>query len=209
MKAPYGVSRPLHILAFGLLAFQTMDLVFGSGCAPDNLDISVSSAEALNISSATFSASELQSAASYWSGCSGYGSKMPTLQVGGSGGIPVNVSRMAGSSPTGRCGIAHVMVGATSHRVVSVDITIYTQQNNGAGCQPLTDEIAHELGHALGLDDADSASCQQHIMGFRTAGTTRSVSAEDCDQVDQDWQLPGEPSSGGGGTQGPSPPPCI
>jgi hypothetical protein len=191
--------------ALVLVSLDSVSVAFGSGCAPDNPDIAVSSGTVLNLSSSNFSASELNTAISYWTGC-GNGTDAPSLTVGGSGGIQVSVTRIAGTSPTGRCGHSDIGIGATSHRIVSVDITIYTQQNNGASCNPLTDEIAHELGHALGLTDADSGSCRQHIMGFRDSGTTRSVGAEECDQVDQNWLLPGEANGGEGGS---TPRPCV
>lgn len=206
MSARLAASPRMVAITFGLLTLQAIDSVFGSGCAPDNPDIAISTSSAFNITSSTFSPSELGTAVAYWSGCGG-GTDSPSLQVGGSGGVPVSVTRVAGSSPTGRCGRADVHIGATSHRVVAVDITIYTHQNNGSTCNPLTDEIAHELGHALGLADADSSACRQHIMGFRDSGTTRSVGAEDCDQVDQNWALPGEPTSGGGAGGGGTP--CV
>lgn len=204
------IGRPMSLAAFcaalsGLIALQAIDSAFGSGCAPDNPDIAVSNGSVLNLTSTNFSASELSTAIAYWSGC-GSGTDTPSMQVGGSGGLPVSITRLAGASPTGRCGHSEIGIGATSHRVVSVEITIYTQQNNGASCNPLTDEIAHELGHALGLNDADSGACQQHIMGFRAPGTTRSVGPEECDQVDQNWLLPGEVEGGQGGT---TPRPCI
>lgn len=206
MSGRSSVPRRVLALTFGLLSLQAVDSVFGSGCAPDNSEIAVSNGSVFNISSSNFSASDLNTAISYWSGC-GSGSDAPSMQLGGSGGIPVSVTLVAGSSPTGRCGRAEVQIGATSRRVVSADITIYTRQNNGSSCHPPSDEIAHELGHVLGLDDADSAACRQHIMGFRDAGTTRTVGGEDCDQVDQNWQLPGESTGGGGGTGGGTP--CV
>lgn len=196
------------MLMFGLLSLQVIESVFGSGCAPDNPEIAVSNGSVFNITSSNFSASDLGTAISYWGGC-GAGTDAPSMQVGGSGGIPVNVTLVAGSSPTGRCGRADVHIGATTHRVVAVDISIYTRQNNGTSCQPFTDEIAHELGHALGLGDADSAACRQHIMGFRDPGTSRVVGPEECDQVDQNWQLPGEPTGEGGGSGGGGGTPCV
>lgn len=205
----FGVpaSRRLFALAFGLLSLQAIDRVFGSGCAPDNPEIAVSNGSVFNITSSNLSTSDLSTAISYWSGCGG-GTDSPSMQVGGGGGIPVSVTLVAGSSPTGRCGRADIQIGATSRRVVSADITIYTRQNNGTSCHPPSDEIAHELGHVLGLGDADSAACRQSVMGFRDTGTTRSVDAEDCDQVDQNWQLPGEQPTGGGGGGGGTPP-CV
>lgn len=193
MSARDAIPRRIFVLTFGLLTLQAAHSVFGSGCAPDNPDVAVSTGSVFNITSPNLSAADLNTAISYWSDC-GSGSDMPNMQVGGSGGVPVSVTLVAGSSPTGRCGRAEVHIGASSRTVVAVDITVYTRQNNGASCQPISDEIAHELGHALGLDDADSAACRQHIMGFRDPGTTRSVGGEDCDQVDQNWQLPGEPT---------------
>lgn len=207
MRSRACAPRQIFALAFGLLSLQAVDSVFGSGCAPDNPDIAVSNGSVFNISSSNLSASELGTAIGYWSGCGG-GTDTPSMQVGGSGGIPVSVTLVAGSSPTGRCGRANVQIGATSRRVVSADITIYTNQNNGASCHPPTDELAHELGHVLGLNDADSGACRQHIMGFRDPGTTRTVGGEDCDQADQNWLLPGEPT-GGGGAGGGGTPPCV
>lgn len=204
MSARSVVPRRIVVLTLGLLSLHSIEWVFGSGCAPDNASIAVSNSSVFNITSSTFSTSDLSTATSYWSGC-GAGTDIPSMQVGGTGGVPVNVILMAGSSPAGRCGVAEVQVGATSGRVVSATIKIYTKQQNGTSCQPFSDEIAHELGHVLGLADADSGTCKQHIMGFRDPGTTRSVGPEDCDQVDQNWALPGETGggTGGGGT------PCV
>jgi hypothetical protein len=187
------VSSNVAVAFAWLLAIPTAEYALASGCAPDNPEIAVSTSAVFNITSTSLPASDLNTAAAYWSGC-GAGADIPAMQIGGSGGVPVSVTLVAGSSPTGRCGRADVHVGANSRRVVAVDITVYTRQNNGSSCQPFSDEVAHELGHALGLNDADSAACRQHIMGFRDLGTRRSVGGEDCDQVDQNWQLPDEPA---------------
>ena len=198
MSARSAATRRIFMLTFGLLTIHSIERVFGSGCAPDDPSIGVTSASVFNLTSSGFSISDLNAATAYWSKCGG-GTDIPRMEVGGTGGIPVDVILIAGSSPTGRCGVSEVQVGATTGRVVSATIKIYTKQNNGTSCQPLSDEIAHELGHVLGLADADSAACKQHIMGFRDPGTLRSVGPEDCDQVDQNWTLPGESSGGGGG----------
>ena len=205
MSARSAARRRIIVLTFGLLSIHSIEWVFGSGCAPDSPGIGVSNGSVLNLTASGFSTSDLNAATAYWSSC-GAGTDIPGMEVGGAGGIPVNVILMAGSSPTGRCGVADVQVGATSGRVVSATIRIYTKQQNGTSCQPFSDEIAHELGHVLGLADADSAACKQHIMGLRNPGTTRSVGPEDCDQVDQNWALPGEPPGGGAGGGGT---PCV
>ena len=142
-----------------------------------------------NLTWGQFTPGELGTAIGYWDNCGGYGTEIPEMIVGGTGGIPVHVTRLGGrsSQTNGRCGVSNVhTVGG---QVQSVDITIWTQQSNGTNCAPRTDEIAHELGHALGLDDAGTG-CAGHIMGTRSPGSTRTVAADDCEIADLTWEVP-------------------
>lgn len=71
--------------------------------------------------------------------------------------------------------------------------------------------LAHEIGHALGLGDAPvGTQCQFYIMAWINGTNTysRSVQPEECSMVDTKWIGPGENSGGGGGNQG-GPPPCV
>jgi hypothetical protein len=110
-------------------------------------------------------------------------------------------------SPDGRCGLTTVHRSGTG--VSSIDIQLWGFQSNGAPCNPYYDELAHELGHALGLGDAPTGSaCEGHIMGTRQRGTTRAVDANDCTRADSSWRVPGE-TSGGSGEDGSTPRPCV
>ena len=81
----------------------------------------------------------------------------------------------------------------------------------------VADQIAHELGHYLGLDGApDDASCDSHIMALSrpvsTSGSTlelsnaRQVQPDECSQANATNYTPQEygppPDEGGGGSGG-------
>lgn len=58
-------------------------------------------------------------------------------------------------------------------------------------CGDAASNVAHELGHLLGLKDATDAACDGHIMYFAT-GPASSVRASDCGAADGLWQTPSE-----------------
>lgn len=137
------------------------------------------------------------------SGCQdAMGQDFPNLLNGGSGGIVVTVTQGSHNSADRECG-----------RFQSNQIVLYTTATyNGRriDCGNQTMNLAHEIGHLLGLTDApESASCQNHIMAWLNNNNlqTRAVREEECGKVDARWQMPTEPTGGDQG--GLQPRPCI
>ena len=92
--------------------------------------------------------------------------------------MPVVVRRRADSSShSGRCGLTTLKLA--HGRLIAAEIDIFIRQENGVSCFPLTEEIAHELGHVFALDDTPWAP-RGSIMGPRLPGQRRAVSAEEC-----------------------------
>lgn len=152
-----------------------------------------STAGSFNITMSGFSSAQIQQATAYWN-CPGYSSYIPFFQIGGPGGIPVTVVLVTGRStaPQGGCGLFDP--DAVNGHLESASITVWTQQGNGDSCAPLTDSLAHEFGHLLGLADAPDpfGACFDHIMGGRALGFDRSVQSDDCQEADQHWVTPYE-----------------
>jgi len=166
----------------------------------------ISSGDILNISG--LSSTDINASIAYWSsGCSGYGSSFPSMSAGGSGGVAIGVTHHSGTSTlaSGACGRTTFTLQAPGNRVTSANIEIWDQQANGIECV-LTDTLAHELGHILGLADNDSSACVGHIMGGRPPGGTRSVNSADCVVAGQRWSTSYDTSNGGGGGGADCPP---
>jgi hypothetical protein len=150
---------------------------------------STSSATTFDLAASGLSTTDLQSAIGYWSGCSGYGTTMPSLRIGGSGGLPivVQVKNARSTASNGSCGESTLV--RQDGRLVRVETQIWTQEADGTSCVPLADVLAHELGHVYGLSDASDPACDSHIMGVRVFDT-RTVFADDCDVARQMWITP-------------------
>jgi hypothetical protein len=142
---------------------------------------------AFNITLDGFSSFDVQTAINYWSGCSGYGFEIPTLEFGGSGNVPVRIVRVAGNSTVQGGGCGGTSLDRSNGQVTSATITVFSNENDGDSCVPLTDVIAHEFGHLFGLADVPDPSCIGHIMGPRLAGGTRGVQSDDCDVANSMW----------------------
>ena len=141
--------------------------------------LAVAVAPSLRLESPDFNASELAAALEPW---------RTTCEQAGSPGSPgagldtevitVLVRRRTESTTEhGRCGQTslHFVAG----RTVAAVVDVFSHQRNGASCFPLTEEIAHEVGHVLGLADrGDDRS--ESVMGPRRPGTRRRVTREDC-----------------------------
>jgi hypothetical protein len=166
-------------------------------CSQPNTN-GASNGDQLNISG--IDSSTITAAIGYWSGgCPGYGASFPSMAAGGSGGISVTVTHHIGTSTlaTGSCGRTQFNLQAPGNSVISASIELWDRQGNGIDCN-LSDTLAHELGHVLGLADNDSSTCIGHIMGGRPAGGTRSVSSADCTVAGQQWLTTNDTQSGGG-----------
>ena len=167
-------------------------------CSQPNTN-GVSNGDQLNISG--IDSSTITAAIGYWSGgCPGYGGSFPGMAAGGSGGISVTVTHHSGTSTltTGSCGRTQFNLQAPGNTVISASIELWDRQGNGVDCN-LSDTLAHELGHVLGLADNDTSACVGHIMGGRPPGGTRSVSSADCTVAGQRWSTSNDTSPGGGG----------
>ena len=79
--------------------------------------------------------------------------------------------------------------------------------NNEAG---LAQNLAHEIGHWLGLQDQNDPACNSHIMGPDNPNVTRSVHSDECAEADTLNTTPSETGSGFGGNCDPnSDPTCC
>lgn len=141
---------------------------------------------ALSLRSPSLPAHELTAAAAYWqTACDATGRALPRITVGGPG-LPVEVRRRGDSwSPNRRCGMTSVR--RRNGEVVGYVVDVFLKQRNGTPCFPLVDEVAHELGHVLGLDDEESVEAMGTIMGVRGRNLRRRVDAPTCDRVAALW----------------------
>ena len=186
---PQGRVPRVAVFSVTLVVALFAHKVYAVDCSTATGTFGTSSGDAFNITFSGFSSSDIQTAAAYWN-CPGYSADIPSFQVGGSGGVPVTVVHLSGNStaPLGGCGLFDPDI--VNGHLESATITIWTNQGNGVPCSPLTDSLAHEFGHLLGLADAPDplGACLDHIMGGRAQGFTREVQADDCQTADQQWE---------------------
>jgi hypothetical protein len=121
-------------------------------------------------------------------GDEGAGSGFPYLESGTGSGYPVTVNYH--SEPGPACGSNSTLYYQGTPLGSTIDL--YASAG-GSPCDPISDSLAHELGHVLGLEDVSYAgSCFGSIMGGRSPGGTRSVTAADCAAADEGWWTPEE-----------------
>jgi hypothetical protein len=164
----------------------------------------------INNTPSVFSTQDLQHAQSQWTTCGGaYGTQFPAIDIGGSG-RPVYIEHVPGRNPNPGGACERVEHSIAGHTLISATITIYTQQGNGTSCLPLSEDIAHAIGHIFGLGDATSSGCGGTLMGARPAGGTRSPAGPaECTAADMGYEmLNPEPEPNGGGPGGGTPP-CV
>lgn len=163
-----------------------------------------------NDTPSVFSTQDLEHAQDQWETCGGLGTQFPSIEIGG-GGRPVHVQHVPGRNPDVGGGCERVDRTIAGHTLLEATITIYTQQGNGTSCLPLSEDIAHAIGHIFGLDDATSSGCGGKLMGARQPGGTRSPAGlAECTAADMGYEmLNPEPDPPGGGAGGGGGTPCV
>jgi hypothetical protein len=125
----------------------------------------------------------LERAIESWQVCPSYGTGFPRFVLDGARSRSVSVRFVPGSSGSRRCGS---FVGST--------VTLYGQALDPDGrprlCADAGINLAHELGHVLGLkDEYDQGSCGAAIMAQspERRRDRRQVSLEECRLVSRHW----------------------
>lgn len=133
-------------------------------------------------------AEAVRQAVELWRACPGYGADFPGFVVGGMGSRTLRVENGGRNVNSQTCGS---FLGET--------VTLYRFATNPNGrrvfCGPLALNLAHELGHVLGLrhpssDLACSGDIMARINGINAKG--REVSPEECRAVGAKWLTPVE-----------------
>jgi len=153
----------------------------------------------VNQAQTIFSDNQLQNAVSKWSGCGGFGTDFPSLQVGGSGGKPIFIKFVPSENPNNDGACEKIDISISGHTLNDATITLYLRQNNGASCAPVDEDIGHALGHVLGLDDNRSAACKNSLMGIRQTNRNRAPADDsECRAADFGHKVFNEPPEGDG-----------
>jgi hypothetical protein len=143
--------------------------------------LAVAVAPALRLESPDFNAAELAAALEPWRATC---EQVQGLAAGN--GLATEVltvlvrRRTESTTEHGRCG--QTSLRFVAGRAVAAVVDVFSHQRNGASCFPLTEEIAHEIGHVLGLPDR-GADLSESVMGPRRPGTRRRVTRADCDGI--------------------------
>jgi hypothetical protein len=120
----------------------------------------------------------------YWRACSGYGTDFPALVIAGEPGIrSIRIHYAEPSAVPLRCGMF------LGHSIVLHD-EASDHEGRPMSCGALAQNLAHELGHVLGLGHLeDRHRCRTHIMGpvTRSSMYGRRVSDEECAAAGARW----------------------
>lgn len=124
-------------------------------------------------------------------GCGNNGDDFPAFSFSG-GPRFVDVYWNSGISPVaGRCGgFNGTTINIYERAVLNGEVV-----SCGNTEDAIADNVAHELGHALGLDDQYGSNCQARIMG-QVTGQDRSVHTDECAQADYLTITPTEQEEG-------------
>jgi hypothetical protein len=124
----------------------------------------------------------VSAAIEYWRRCANYEEGFPELIVAGVGTQILDI-RYAGSRGDSRC-------GDFRGRTITLYRWALLADGTRVRCGSLPQNLAHELGHALGLRDArEGAECRRRIMSQINSSNraSRRVESSDCQVVGQRW----------------------
>lgn len=165
-------------------------------CSTPTPGLSVSQGNIFNLTVSGFTEFEVAEARDYWK-CPGYEGEIPTFQTNGPGGVPVLVVKVVGNAPQNAEGCGRFEPQAPRGYIESATISVWTNDRYGQPCPvKLTDVLAHEFGHLMGLANAPDLDCSGHIMGYPFGGQNkRTVYADDCAMADLQWETSAEGES--------------
>ena len=117
-----------------------------------------------------------------WTGCRGYSTSFPGIVIGHGTGRTLEVAydRLGTDE---KCGIFR------GNRITLFEEAL-DPDGHRSPCGSLALNLAHELGHALGLRDGPhDERCRRHVMGRITPGNAyrRRVQPEECHAVRRRW----------------------
>src|ERR1044072_4385991 len=97
-------------------------------CSVGSAGFAASSAAAFDLMASGLSTPDLQAALGYWSGCSGSGTRMPSLRIGGSGGLPIviQVRNARSTARNGSCGESTLV--RQGGQLIRVETQLWTQE---------------------------------------------------------------------------------
>lgn len=198
-----------------VLLLTAVNAGWASECAPNSPNRNATFGSAVSVSvTGNYSSEQLDAVYAgidQWdTKCAGYTG--PTVEPGSGGDVAVSVFFDPGQAPQ-NVGCGSVSLSTQDGDITGGSITIFATTSTGRTCDRVGDTVAHEIGHVLGLGNADAnnLNCRGRIMGprvIRSDGTSkpRTVEFDDCDEVERFMEPPDhteEPEDPGAGGEGP------
>ncbi len=174
----------------------------GDNCAPLEPGLGVTTASKIRLIGDT--SGVVVAGADMWDVC---GSSIPEFVHSGQGDIEIQVVLSSGQNPGSpgcngcSCAGAERTTTPNGSALAGGTVWVYGQDASGGTCHNPIQDVAHELGHILGLDDG---TCSQRIMYEFPQASSVEVTQDDCNAIKAKWEVPTAGGGGGGNTV-----PCL